>query len=83
MKFIQSRNGQIQQGDQGALNAILSKDTYCFSPRFNSVTIFYDFTYEENSSNTATLRNFTQKEQVQKAIEQSPIIIHFHNQLFE
>ena len=75
MKFIQSRNGQIQQGDQGALNAILSKDTYCFSPRFNSVTIFYDFTYEE----MLKYRNppkFYSKEQVQKAIEH-PIIIHF------
>ena len=47
MRFIASKKGRIQQGDQGALNAVLSHDTYCFEPRFNSVTIFYDFTYNE------------------------------------
>lgn len=47
MNFIAKRNGRIQQGDQSALNAVLRHDTYCFEPRFNSVTIFYDFTYRE------------------------------------
>ena len=42
MNFIAKKNGRIQQGNQGALNAVLSHDTYCFEPRFNSVTIFYD-----------------------------------------
>ncbi|WP_455619074.1 glycosyltransferase family 8 protein [Eisenbergiella sp.] len=32
LKFIRVRNGRIQQGDQGALNAVLSHDTYCFEP---------------------------------------------------
>lgn len=30
LKFIAAKSGRIQQGDQGALNAILSHDTYCF-----------------------------------------------------
>ena len=47
MRFIASKKGRIQQGDQGALNAVLSHDTYCFEPKFNSVTIFYDFTCNE------------------------------------
>ena len=47
LTFIAKRNGIIQQGDQGALNHVLSHDTYCFEPRFNSVTIFYDFSYKE------------------------------------
>ena len=47
LKFIAMKQGRIQQGDQGALNAVLSHDVYCFNPRFNSVTIFYDFTYHE------------------------------------
>ena len=29
LEFIKLKNGMIQQGDQGALNAILSYDTYC------------------------------------------------------
>lgn len=75
LKFIKSKNGKIQQGDQGALNAVLSKDTYCFEPRFNSVTIYYDFTYEE----MLIYRKppvFYKKEQVEESVK-NPTIIHF------
>ena len=68
LKFIKIKNGKIQQGDQGALNAVLSKDTYCFEPRFNSVTIYYDFTYEE----MLIYRKppvFYKKEQVEEAVK--------------
>lgn len=75
MKFICSKNGKIQQGDQGALNAVLSQDTYCIEPRFNSVTIFYDFTYTEMLIYRKP-QKFYSKEQIQKAIEE-PNIIHF------
>ena len=43
LKFIAANNGKIQQGDQGALNHVLSHNTYCFEPRFNSVSIFIIF----------------------------------------
>ena len=47
LKFIIFKHGKIQQGDQGVLNAVLSHNVYCFEPKMNSVTIFYDFTYKE------------------------------------
>lgn len=47
LKFISKKNGNIQQGDQGVLNAILSDNTYCFEPCFNSVSIYFDFSYDE------------------------------------
>jgi lipopolysaccharide biosynthesis glycosyltransferase len=75
LKFIASKNGRIQQGDQGALNHVLSHDTYCFEPRFNSVTIFYDFTYEEMLIYRRPPMFYT-KEQVREAIE-NPSVIHF------
>lgn len=75
IKFIKSKNGKIQQGDQGALNAVLSKDTYCFEPRFNSVTIYYDFTYEEMLIYRKPPA-FYKKEQVEEAVKK-PTIIHF------
>lgn len=80
MKFIARKNGKIQQGDQGALNAVLSHDVYCFDPRFNSVTIFYDFTYKE----MLTYRKppeFYSEDVVRKAIE-DPIMIHFTTSVF-
>lgn len=75
LKFIAAKNGRIQQGDQGALNAILSHDTYCFEPRFNSVTIFYDFTYKEMLTYRKPPRFYTEGE-VHEAVE-NPCIIHF------
>ncbi|MCI8957366.1 MAG: glycosyltransferase family 8 protein [Eubacterium sp.] len=75
LKFIIAKNGRIQQGDQGALNHVLSCNTYCFEPRFNSVTIFYDFNYQEMMIYRKPPRFYT-KEQIQEAVE-NPSIIHF------
>ena len=75
LKFIAAKNGRIQQGDQGALNAILSRETYCFEPRFNSVTLFYDFTYEEMMIYRRPSKFYTE-DQVRVAVEE-PMLIHF------
>lgn len=75
LKFIAKKHGKIQQGDQGALNAILSHDTYCFNPCYNSVTIFYDFDYQEMMTYRRPPQFYT-REQVKKAVEE-PVIIHF------
>lgn len=40
LRFIVAKNGNIQQGNQRALNYVLAHDIYCFKPRFNAVTIF-------------------------------------------
>lgn len=75
LRFIAKKNGWIQQGDQGALNAVLSHETYCFEPRFNSVTIFYDFTYKEMMIYRRPPKFYTE-DQVQEAVD-NPVIIHF------
>lgn len=76
LKFIGERNGNIQQGDQGALNAVLSKDTFCFEPRFNSVTIFYDFNYQEMLVYRKPPQGYYTEGEIQKATN-DPSIIHF------
>ncbi|MCI8958359.1 MAG: glycosyltransferase family 8 protein [Lachnospiraceae bacterium] len=75
IEFISSKHGYIQQGDQGALNAVLSHDVYCFEPRFNAVTTFFDFSYKEMLIYRKPPR-FYEEEAVQKAVE-DPNIIHF------
>lgn len=75
LEFIAKKKGRIQQGDQGALNAILSKETYCLNPAFNSVTIFYDFSYEEMMQYRRPPQ-FYSKEMVENAVE-NPVLIHF------
>lgn len=76
LKFIAMKQGRIQQGDQGALNAILSRDTYCFHPRFNSVTIFYDFTYHELYVYRKPAGKYYTEAEIKEATEH-PVIIHF------
>lgn len=75
LEFIRKKNGKIQQGDQGALNAILSKETFCLEPRFNSVTIFYDFSYEEMMVYRKPV-NFYPREEIELAVRK-PSIIHY------
>lgn len=75
MDFIRKKNGHIQQGDQGALNAVLSHDVYCFEPRFNAVTIFFDFTYQEMLIYRKPPK-FYGEEEVKKAVD-DPNIVHF------
>ncbi|MBR4319625.1 MAG: glycosyltransferase family 8 protein [Oscillospiraceae bacterium] len=75
LAFIKRHNGVIQQGDQGALNAVLSKETYCFHPKFNSVTIFYDFTYEEMLIYRRPVHFYSERT-IQEAKEH-PVIIHY------
>ena len=57
------------------MNAVLSKDTYCFHPRFNSVTIFYDFSYEEMLVYRKPV-GFYSRKIVAEAVEH-PVIIHY------
>lgn len=40
LEFIVQKKGRIQQGDQGALNHVLSHDIYCFEPKFNCGLFF-------------------------------------------
>ena len=75
LQFIIQKNGKIQQGDQGALNSVLSAETYCFDPKYNSVTIFYDFTYEEMIKYRKPV-DFYSKSEILKSVE-DPYIIHF------
>lgn len=75
LEFICRHKGKVQQCDLGVLNAVLRNEVYCFEPRFNSVTIFYDFNYKEIMLYRKPPR-FYSEEEVKKAIEE-PVIIHF------
>lgn len=47
LNFVREYKGKIQQGDQGILNAILSRKTYVFEPKYNLVSIFFDLSYQD------------------------------------
>ena len=75
LEFIKKNNGIVQQGDQGVLNAILSHETYCIHPKYNSVTIFYDFSYRDMMIYRKP-PSFYSEEQINEAVNE-PAIIHF------
>lgn len=76
LHFIEEKHGKIQQGDQGALDAVLSHDCYCFDPTFNSVTIFYDFSYDELLTYRKPAKGYYTEVEVMNAVKY-PVIIHF------
>lgn len=75
LEFIKAHKGVIQQGDQGALNAILSNDTCCFHPRYNSITVLYDFSYDEILIFRKPA-DFYSRNEIKEAVEK-PVLIHY------
>lgn len=73
--FIIDKNGRVQQGDQGVLNSILSKYTLPLSPKYNAVSIFYEYSYHELLTYRKPV-NFYPKEVINDAIKDVRII-HF------
>lgn len=75
LHFVKNVNGKVQQGDQGVLNAVLSHDVCCFAPRFNAVTIFFDFSYPDMMVYRKP-PTFYPQELIDVAVSE-PVVVHF------
>lgn len=75
LSFIRSRHGFAEKGDQGVLNAVLSRECLCFDPVFNAVTIFFDFSYKEMLAYRKPPAYYSEEE-VARAVR-DPVIIHY------
>ena len=75
LAFIRDRHGFVEKGDQGALTAVLSRETYCFDTVYNAVTIFFDFSYEEMLRYRRPPKYYS-REEVQRAVD-DPAIVHY------
>lgn len=73
--FIQKFDGKLPQGDQGVLNGVLSKTTKLLPPIYNTITLFFDLTYEEMMIYRKTPFYYT-KDEVEQA-KLNPVIVHF------
>lgn len=73
--FLINCNGKVQQGDQGVLNGVLSKDTALLDPKFNLVSIFYDLNYKELEVYRKPI-NFYTEDEIGLA-KKNAVIIHF------
>ncbi|MFT8556148.1 glycosyltransferase family 8 protein [Liquorilactobacillus hordei] len=80
LNFIRVKKGVIQQGDQGVLNAILSKYTKIIDARYNTISTFYELTYKQLIKYRKPV-NFYSEQQVKQACD-NPAIIHFTSSFY-
>ena len=73
--FIRAHRGMVQQGDQGVLNAVLSKNVCLFSPEYNLVTNYAAFTYEDMMTYRKPVSIYS-KEEIENA-KKNPCIVHY------
>ncbi len=73
--FLIACKGNVQQGDQGVLNAVLRGKIFPLSPKYNLMSIFYEYSYSELLKYRKPV-NFYSKEEIQKA-KNTPVIIHY------
>lgn len=73
--FIRKYKGMVQQGDQGVLNAVLSKKVCTFSPKYNFLTNYSAFSYEDMMVYRKPV-NIYSKDEIEAA-KSEPCIIHY------
>lgn len=73
--FIRAHKGIVQQGDQGVLNAVLSKKVCIFSPRYNFLTNYSAFPYDDMLLYRKPVNIYSEEEIAEAKI--SPCIIHY------
>lgn len=75
LDFIELYDGAVPQSDQGALSGVLSKKTKVINPRFNLISLFFDYSY----SDLIKYRNptiFYSEDEIIHALN-NPVVIHF------
>ncbi|MFR0537495.1 glycosyltransferase family 8 protein [Limosilactobacillus reuteri subsp. suis] len=80
LKYIIYNNGKVQQGDQGALNAILSSNVVPLDPKYNFVSILCELSFDELKHYRKPV-NFYTKSTIDKA-KLCPVIIHYTSSFY-
>lgn len=80
LKYIIYNNGKVQQGDQGALNAILSSNVVPLDPKYNFVSILCELSFKELKLYRRPV-NFYAKSTIDKA-KLCPVIIHYTSSFY-
>lgn len=76
LNIILKYKGHIPQGDQGALNVALAGQILPFNPKFNAITLFYDFSYSDMMLYRKPPTGYYSRDEVTAAKNQ-PAIVHF------
>lgn len=75
LNYIIRKKGKVQLNDQGVLNHVLDGKIDFIDPKYNMISLYYEYTY----SDMVTYRkpvNFYSEEEIEKA-KSDPVIIHY------
>lgn len=75
LKYIQEKNGKVQLDDQGVLNHVLNNEIYFLDPKYNLISLYYEYKYIDMVKYRKPV-NFYTEEQINNAKEK-PVIIHY------
>lgn len=75
LNYIREKKGKIQLGDQGVLNHVLNHKIYFLNPKYNLLSIYYEYSYKDMIKYRKPV-NFYSEEQINSA-KKSPVIIHY------
>lgn len=75
LRFIEGHSDVIRYPDQDVINAVFEGRILTLAPKFNSITLFYDFSYDDMLKYRKPIKYYS-REQVKEAVEE-PVIIHF------
>ncbi|WP_363668011.1 glycosyltransferase family 8 protein [uncultured Succinivibrio sp.] len=76
LSYLKEKKGIVQQSDLGVLNHVLSADCFVIDPKYNAVTIFFDFNYQEMLTYRRPPSQYYSEEIIREATNH-PYIIHY------
>ena len=75
INYIQKSTGKVPYNDQGVINKVLNRDLLILPPEYNTMTIFFDFTYPDMIKYRKPVSYYS-AQQIEYA-RKHPRIVHF------
>lgn len=75
LNYIIRKKGKVQLNDQGVLNHVLDGKIGFIDPKYNMISLYYEYTYSDMVKYRKPV-NFYSKKEIEKA-KSDPVIIHY------
>lgn len=75
LDYIVKKKGKVQLNDQGVLNHVLDGKIYFLNPKYNMISLYYEYTYSDMIRYRKPV-NFYSEDEIEQAKE-TPVIIHY------
>lgn len=75
LNYIISKNGKVQLNDQGVLNHVLNGEIYFLDPKYNMISLYYEYSYLDMIKYRKPVNFYTRNEILNA--KRNPVIIHY------